>query len=221
MLLAILSQVFMKLLCIELTLDSCTQFTHRVIGDICDKEGLHYEEFAKSLSLSEYSKLKLCLSDLFRTLTREKIEKDKIIEKLKGLNVSAETSQIIATCLWVRRDEIRAQLVRDSCNIAHSNLSDFDWSLKVHACMVDIDNTVIICTLLDGVYACWLMFDLSVSYTVVVSSYHHNCLQLSRLCVYSKYYSCTCTSEYTQRYGLLDHSILKGTLVSPSYCYTI
>ena len=44
------------------------QFVHRVISDLCGKDGLHYEEFAKSISLSEYSRLKLNLNELLNTL---------------------------------------------------------------------------------------------------------------------------------------------------------
>ena len=62
---------------------------------------------------------------------REKIERDKVVEKCKGL-ISVEMAQIVATCLWVRRDEIRGQMVRSSCSITHSHLNDFDWRLKVH-----------------------------------------------------------------------------------------
>ena len=110
------------------------QFVHKAINDLCDKEGLHYEEFAKAITLSEYSRLKLSLCNLLKSLMRDKIEKDKVVEKLKGLSVSAEMAQTVATCLWVRRDEIRGQMVRSSCNITHSHLNDFDWRLKVHNC---------------------------------------------------------------------------------------
>ena len=55
----------------------------------------------------------------------------QISEKLLGLGVSPELSQLVAECLSVRREEVRAQLVRDSCNISHCHLSDYDWKLKV------------------------------------------------------------------------------------------
>ena len=55
----------------------------------------------------------------------------QISEKLLGLGVSLELSQLVAECLSVRREEARAQLVRDSCNISHCHLSDYDWKLKV------------------------------------------------------------------------------------------
>lgn len=63
---------------------------------------------------------------------REKIEKDKVIDKLKGLNLGDEMAQVVAVCLWVRREEIRGQMIGNSCNITHSHLKDFDWRLKVY-----------------------------------------------------------------------------------------
>lgn len=98
---------------------------------MCDKEGVHYEEFSKSISLSEYSNLKLFLSNLLRNLSREKIQRESVVAKLQELSVSEDISQIITTCLWVRKDEIRAHLVSASCNISHGHLNDFDWKLKV------------------------------------------------------------------------------------------
>ena len=56
----------------------------------------------------------------------------QLIEKLSGLGVSPELSQLIAGCVWVRRGEVRSQMVRDSCAISHSHLTDFDWRVKVH-----------------------------------------------------------------------------------------
>ena len=34
-------------------------------------------------------------------------------------------------CIWVRRDEIRGQLVRDASSLSHCNLVDYDWKTKV------------------------------------------------------------------------------------------
>ena len=50
-----------------------------------------------------------------------------------GLGVSQELSQLVAECLSVRREEVRAQLVRDSCSVSHCHLTDYDWKLKVSA----------------------------------------------------------------------------------------
>ena len=55
----------------------------------------------------------------------------QLIEKLSGRGVSPELSQLIAGCVWVRRGEVRSQMVRDSCAISHSHLTDFDWRVKV------------------------------------------------------------------------------------------
>lgn len=68
---------------------------------------------------------------MLKGLMRERIEKDKVADKLKGLNVSSEMAPMVATCLWVRREEIRGQMLKNSCNITHSQLNDFDWRLKV------------------------------------------------------------------------------------------
>ena len=56
----------------------------------------------------------------------------QLIEKLSGMGVSSELCQVIAGCVWVRRGEVRSQMVRDSCAISHSHLTDFDWRVKVH-----------------------------------------------------------------------------------------
>ena len=55
----------------------------------------------------------------------------KVSESLGDLGVSVEVSRLLAECLWVRREEIRLQLIRDSCTFSHSHLVDFDWRLKV------------------------------------------------------------------------------------------
>ncbi|XP_064393067.1 COMM domain-containing protein 8-like [Halichondria panicea] len=115
----------------KLGLEEAEKFVHRVVSDICDKDGLHYEEFAKLISLSEYSQLKLSLCSVLKNVMREKIEKDKVIDKLKGLNLNDEMAQVVAVCLWVRREEIRGQMIGSSCNITHSHLNDFDWRLKL------------------------------------------------------------------------------------------
>ena len=52
-------------------------------------------------------------------------------KKLSEQGASAELAQLIAECLSVRKDEIREQLVKESCNISQAYLSDFDWKLKV------------------------------------------------------------------------------------------
>ena len=54
------------------------QFVHRVINDACEKEGLHYDDYAKLLSLAEYSQLKRTLSDLIRPLSRDGIKKEEV-----------------------------------------------------------------------------------------------------------------------------------------------
>ena len=48
--------------------------------------------------------------------------------------MSQELSQLVAECLSVRREKVRAQLVRDSCNVSHCHLTDYDWKLKVSTC---------------------------------------------------------------------------------------
>lgn len=45
--------------------------------------------------------------------------------------MSADLAQLVAECLWVRRDEIREELVKESCNISQASLTDFDWKLKL------------------------------------------------------------------------------------------
>lgn len=64
-------------------------------------------------------------------LSREALKKEQLAERLKGMGASSEVSQLVATCLWVRKEEIHDQLVKDSCNISQSRLDDFDWKLKV------------------------------------------------------------------------------------------
>lgn len=56
------------------------------------------------------------------------------------MGVDGELSQLVAGCLWVRREEIRSQLVRDSYKFSHTYLNDFDWRLKV--CTFNLDQVV-------------------------------------------------------------------------------
>ena len=39
-------------------------------------------------------------------------------------------AEVLVECLWVRKEEVREQLVRDSCAISHSTLLDYDWRMK-------------------------------------------------------------------------------------------
>ena len=55
----------------------------------------------------------------------------QVAEKLVGMGVDGELSQLVAGCLWVRREEMRTQLLRDSYKFSHTYLNDFDWRLKV------------------------------------------------------------------------------------------
>ena len=57
---------------------SSRQFVHRAIDDACEKEGLHYDDYAKVLSLAEYSQLKHTLSGLIRPLSRDGIKKEEV-----------------------------------------------------------------------------------------------------------------------------------------------
>ena len=59
----------------------------------------------------------------------------QVAEKLVGMGVNGELSQLVAGCLWVRREEIRAQLLKDSYKFSHTYLNDFDWRLKVCVCI--------------------------------------------------------------------------------------
>lgn len=106
-------------------------FVHKVINDLCEKVGIKYDEYFKLLSVADYSNLKNTLSSTVRQLSREALKKEELAEKLQGMGASSDVSQLVATCLWVRRDEIHDQLVKDSCNISLSRLDDFDWKLKL------------------------------------------------------------------------------------------
>lgn len=98
---------------------------------MCEKTGLKYDDYFKLLPLADYSKLKHSLSSAIKAVCREQIDKEQMAKKLQGMGASAEVSQGVATCLWVRKDEIRAQLVKATCDITQSKLEDFDWKLKV------------------------------------------------------------------------------------------
>ena len=51
------------------------------------------------------------------------------VSKMEGIN--KEVGSLLAECVWVRREEVRAQLVREACSVSHSNLEDYDWNTKV------------------------------------------------------------------------------------------
>ena len=104
---------------------------HRVISDMCEKTGLKYDDYFKILQLADYSKLKHCLLNAIKTVSREPGDKEQLAKKLQSMGASVEVSQVVATCLWVRKDEIHTQLVKATCDITQSKLEDFDWKLKV------------------------------------------------------------------------------------------
>ncbi|KAL5499894.1 hypothetical protein EMCRGX_G011362 [Ephydatia muelleri] len=107
------------------------KFVHGAINDVCGKIGLRYEDYAKSISLSDYSKLKNSLEKVIRKVSRQSIEKQEVTKTLSEQGAGADLAQLIAECLWVRKEEIREQLAMDSCNISQAYLSDFDWKLKL------------------------------------------------------------------------------------------
>lgn len=104
---------------------------HRAINGLCEKNGLKYDDYFKVLPLADYSNLKHALNHVIKTVSRERADKEQLTKKIQAMGASSEVSQVVATCLWVRKDEIRTQLVKDSCNITQSKLMDFDWKLKV------------------------------------------------------------------------------------------
>ena len=69
-----------------------------------------------------------CLLSLSLSLS---LSLTQVAEKLVGMGVDGELSQLVTGCLWVRREEIRSQLLRDSYKFSHTYLNDFDWRLKV------------------------------------------------------------------------------------------
>ena len=107
------------------------QFVYDAISDICEKNGLKYDNYFKLLQLADFAKLKHALLTVVRTLSRDQTRKELLIEKLQAMGTSPEISQVVATCLWVRKDEIHAKLVKDSIGNSQSRLDDFDWKLKV------------------------------------------------------------------------------------------
>ena len=98
---------------------------------MCEKNGLKYDDYFKVLQLGDFSQLKLALAHTIKSLSREQTGKDQLMKKVQSMGASQEVSQVIATCLWVRKEEIHAQLVKESCSITQSKLEDFDWKLKV------------------------------------------------------------------------------------------
>ena len=60
----------------------------------------------------------------------------QIYEQLVSEGESEEVAGVIAECLWVRRDEVKAQLARNSCSISHSVLQDYDWRTKVMSTVI-------------------------------------------------------------------------------------
>ena len=54
------------------------QFVHGVISELCGKQGVQYEDFAKLLTLGEYSSLSRHLSSTARTLAREGLKKQEV-----------------------------------------------------------------------------------------------------------------------------------------------
>ena len=107
------------------------QFVHKAINDICEKVGLKYSYYFKLLSLADYNKLKNSITSTVRLLSRENLKKEQLAEKLKAMGASLEVSQLLAVCVWVRKDELHNHLVKESYNISQSRLNDFDWKLKV------------------------------------------------------------------------------------------
>jgi len=64
-------------------------------------------------------------------ISREVVKKEQLAEKLQSMGASTDVSPVVAACVWVRKEEIHDQLVKESCNIAQSRMDDFDWKLKV------------------------------------------------------------------------------------------
>lgn len=53
-----------------------------MISSLCEKQGITYEQFAKQLSLADYSRLKTAISDTVRRLARETIDRKKVKHSL-------------------------------------------------------------------------------------------------------------------------------------------
>ena len=58
----------------------------------------------------------------------------QVAEKLVGMGVDGELSQLVTGCRWVRREEIRAQLLKDSYKFSHTYLTVYTKTPKFNFC---------------------------------------------------------------------------------------
>lgn len=107
------------------------KFIHGVIDSICEKQGTRFDQYAKKLTLPEYSRLKSSVVEIVKRVSREGMDKKKLSETVSKLDIQQEIGLVITECIWVRRDEIRGQLVRDASSLSHCNLVDYDWKTKM------------------------------------------------------------------------------------------
>ncbi|KAK2174796.1 hypothetical protein NP493_777g01045 [Ridgeia piscesae] len=105
---------------------------HRIIDGLCEKTPVHYEDFASVWGLEDW----WLVTDFYKTFCRDAVKKactkENWFQILGQLTfMLPEYSKEVADAVWVRRDEIRIQLVKRTSEISHAYLKDFDWQLKL------------------------------------------------------------------------------------------
>ncbi|KAI0218673.1 COMM domain-containing protein 8 [Lamellibrachia satsuma] len=102
---------------------------HRIIDALCEKSPPCYEDFANVWGLEEWWEV----TDFYKTFCRDAVKKactkETILSQLEFLQL--EYSKEVRDAVWIRRDEIRVQLVKKTTEISQAYLKDFDWQLKL------------------------------------------------------------------------------------------
>ena len=83
-----------------------------MISVLCEKQGTSYEEFSKTLSLSDYSTLKRSIGDTVSRVARQGIDKKKVrlnswykrMGHLQLVETQMYTTVELKVCMVARRD---------------------------------------------------------------------------------------------------------------------
>ncbi|XP_062852097.1 COMM domain-containing protein 8 [Trichomycterus rosablanca] len=113
----------------KLPVTECPKLLHRVVDGLCGRSYPKQIEYGEAWSLLEWGELMNSLSQFFRVAVGRKFSDQEVLNLLGDLD--SAWSQVVLQCVHARQEEIRQALVDRTNCISSTQLTDFNWQLKL------------------------------------------------------------------------------------------
>ena len=106
----------------------CIKYFHELVDSWVSRGKLNYLTYSNLIELEDWWHLEAQLKKAASHYIDSESD-EQALEFLNGLDDQFKSDLLIL--LSIRKTDLRSFFVRESNSISHSNLKDFDWSLKV------------------------------------------------------------------------------------------